>query len=117
MASLQKASLTIAAAGQNSGELTDDQLRNARSMTIIAPATLTGTVTVQCGDIKPGEVVAGVPGTANFVDVQSPPGTDVIVTAGKATVLTVAPFPRLRLHSTLAEAAQRDFIVWFNVGE
>jgi hypothetical protein len=83
MASLQKVTLTIANGGTDSNALNDDQLRNCRSLTIIAPDTLTGVVTVQTGDLKPNEIVAGVPGTVDFTDVQSPPGTDVWLSIGE----------------------------------
>ena len=109
MASLQKVIFTIPAAGQDSNEIGGDQLRNCRAMSVMAPATLTGTVTVESGD----DDVSG----ANFATVQSPPGTDVTVAADKTTVFTVTPFPRFRLHSSIAEAADRTFIAWLSLGE
>lgn len=109
MASLQRAALTIPNGGQDSNELTSDSLRNCQALSIQAPAALTGVVTVQSGSEDADNGL--------FTSVQSPPGTDVTIAADKTTVLTTAPFPRIRLHSTLPEVATRTFIVWIHLGE
>lgn len=114
MASQQKVVFTIAQGAQDSNSIGGDQLRNARSMIIIAPDTLTGTITAQCGDKLPYEVEAA---SVAYADIQSPPGTDVTIEAGKATVFTVAPFPAFRLHSSIAEASARTFTAFVIVGE
>jgi hypothetical protein len=114
MASLQKVTLTIAQAATVSDEIGWNQLRNCRAMSIVAPETLTGTITAETADVAPDEVTGGSP---TWVTVQSPPGTDVTIEAGKATVLTVTPFPRFRLKSAIAEAGPRTFVLWLQIGE
>jgi hypothetical protein len=114
MAGVQKVIFTIPINGTDSNDIGSDQLRNCRNMLIIAPGTLTGVVTAQAGDSFSYEVGGNV---VNWADIQSPPGTDVTVVAGKATVFVVAPFPRFRLHSSLAESAARQFIAFLTIGE
>lgn len=110
MASIQKiGTMTIANGQTASSRLTRDQINNMRNISIQAPAALTGVVTLQTGDSDSD--------SATFVTVQSPPGTDVAIAAGKAIPLTEIPFPTLRLNSTLAEAADRVFTVWGEVGQ
>lgn len=116
MASLQKAILTIANGATTSNALSHE-LRNCRSLAIIAPAVLTGTVTAESADLFPNEIVASTPGVENWSTIQSPPGTDVAIAADKVTVLTAAPFPQFRLASSLAEAATRTFVVLIQIGE
>lgn len=116
MASLQKAILTIANAGTSSNALSHE-LRNARALAIIAPDTLTGTVSVEAADLFPDEIVDSAVGVPSWTTVQSPPGTDVTIDAGKTTVLTATPFPQLRLTSSIAEAAERQFVVLVQIGE
>lgn len=114
MASMQKVVFTIAQGAQDSNEIGADQLRNCRAMSIIAPAVLTGVISAESGDTLPDAVDAS---TVNWVTIQSPPGTDVTIDADKATVFTVAPFPRFRLHSSITEASARTFIAWLSIGE
>lgn len=109
MASLQTVTLTILSSATTSDLLTGSSLRNARSLSIQAPATLTGTITVECGNSDS----AG----ATFATVQSPPGTDVTVAAGKSSFLNQAPFQCLRLKSSGAEGGDRVFTVTIRVGE
>lgn len=109
MASLQKTTLTIPTAGTVSGELESSALRNCRALSFQAPSALTGTVTVQAGDL---DSAGGV-----FTAVQSPPGTDITLAASKTSVMLATPFPRLRLSSSVAEAADRVFVVWLQIGE
>lgn len=108
MSSLQKvATLTIPNGGVASNELGSDQLRPLKSISIQAPAVLAESVTVRSADI---DAAAG----ATYAIIQSPPGTDVVIAAGKTIVLTELPFGRIRLGS-LAVAADRVFEVWGRV--
>lgn len=108
MSSLQKVgTLTILNTATASNELTLDQLRPLKSISIKAPATLPDTVTVRSA----ADDVAG----SSFGIVQSPPGTDVTVAAGKVIVLTELPFPRIRLEAAAGVAADRVFEVWGRV--
>jgi hypothetical protein len=70
----------------------------ARAITVMAPATLTGTV-------KP-EVYNG----STWTTLQDA-GADVTIPAGKATVLPRFTAQDLRFVSGGAEAADRDFVV------
>lgn len=109
MASIQKVILTIPNGQSASNELTSDNLRNCRAMSVQAPAVLTGVVTAQSGSLD------DTGGT--FAAIQSPPGTDITCAAAKTTVFTDAPFARFRLQSSVNEAAQRDFVCWLSIGE
>ena len=105
MASRQTVTLTIASGATASAVLAT---RSVRELSIMAPDTLTGSITLYSGSDEAGTATAAV---------QSPPGTDVTVTADKTTVLTSAPFPSIQLVSSVAEAADREFIVCLVVGE
>lgn len=107
MAIQQIGTLTIPAAGSNSNELSSIAYHSCVAISIHAPATLTGAITLESAD----EDVDG----ATFDTVQSPPGTDIAVAAGKSIVLTDKPWPRIRLHSAGVEAAERVFAVWGEV--
>lgn len=74
-------------------------LDHATSVTIIAPAALTGVCNPQIDG-----------GNGTFVTLQSA-GADVTLPAGKATVLPRFTAVDLRIHSAGAEGANRDFIV------
>jgi hypothetical protein len=106
MASRQRVSLTIANGGTTSDEL---DLHGCRAFSIQAPATLTGTIVLQSSD--------SYDASGNFATVQSPPGTDITIAASKTTVVTAAPFNRVRLFSNAAEGAQRVFQLWLEMGE
>lgn len=110
MASLQRTTLTIANGAAVSSELSGDSLRNARAISIQAPAALTGTVSLQSADDD-------LPSGTTFATVQSPPGTDITIAAGKTTVLTALPFPRVRLQSSVNEGGTRVFVVTIQMGE
>lgn len=97
--------ISIPNGGTDSPVIDADLYGPFESITIMAPATLTGTVTVQVGTT---DAASG----ATFVTLQSPPGTDVAIAAGKAFSITPPNFPQFRMHSSGAEAAQRDFNVW-----
>jgi hypothetical protein len=74
-------------------------LDHAASVTITAPAALTGTVTVE---ISPDGTVWSTLQTA---------GADVTIVAGKSTALPPFTARDLRLKSGSAEGANRDFFV------
>lgn len=99
--------LVIAAGAQQSNgtsyRATEDngELDDADAVLIMAPDALTGTLTVQCGPNADG----------NFVVLQSPPGTDITLAAGKAIVITDVPYPKIAVISAAAEGAQRTIRV------
>lgn len=106
MASRQRVVLTIPNGAADTPEL---ELRNCRSFSIQAPAVLTNAVVLQSSD--------STDAAGTFATVQSPPGTDVSVAAAKTTVITAAPFNRIRMHAAGNEAAARDFVLWLEIGE
>lgn len=68
----------------------------------------TGTITVGVlADAAEDPEVA-----ANYVTLQSPPGTDVAIAADKGIVLTATPFPALAIFSTLAEGDVATFFIY-----
>lgn len=75
------------------------------SIGIACPAALTGTVTIQ---VVPTE------GSSSWVTLQSN-GSDIALTASKLVVVDAGAFRDLRIHSSGAEAAQRDFDLTFQV--
>ena len=91
--------LTIANAGTESNAI--GGFDDAEALTLYAPATLTGTVTVE---------VEPTIGGSSFVDLTSA-GSDVTIGAGNALVLSPITFRQLRLSSSLAEGAERSFSV------
>ena len=102
-----KQNLVIAAGEKYSDELELAVLERVQSLSIQAPAALSGTISLQSADEPDG---------SRWTGVQSPPGTDITVPAGKSVVLTDAPFPRLRLATSVAsEAAERVFAVWMEL--
>lgn len=74
---------------------------DATALTIFSPASLTGTVTIETEPSSTG---------TNFVTLQSG-GTDVTLSAGKATVLNKVGWRQMRLASNASEAAARPFPV------
>lgn len=91
--------LTISNAGTTSNAI--GSIDDAEAIVIYAPATLTGTVTVQ---VEPTET-----GTA-WVDLTSG-GSDVTIAAGNSVTITEGGFRQLRLSSSAAEGAARVFSV------
>ena len=78
-------------------------LRTVGSVEIHAPAALTGTITVQsANDLD----------DTTFNNIQSPPGTDVVITAGDTTTLTRVPAHGIRVNSGSDEGAERTFPVF-----
>ena len=49
---------------------------------------------------------------ANYVTVQSPPGTDIVLAVTKGIVLTATPFPALAIFSNGVEADAASFFVY-----
>lgn len=70
-----------------------------KSVGIVAPATLTGAITIQVSTDD-----------TTFVPLQSA-GADVTIAASQGVVLTDLPFEFIRVNSDMSEAAQRDFVV------
>lgn len=76
-------------------------LGTAKSITIHAPATLTGTV----------KVGVSYDGGTTFTELNEN-GTDVSVAAGDARVIFSVGWDDLRLQSSVAEGADRDFVLF-----
>lgn len=74
---------------------------HAVSVSVTAPAALTGVVTILIRAEASGAWTA----------IQSPAGADITVAAGKTVVIPAIAAKDLRLNSSLAEGADRDFIV------
>ena len=73
----------------------------AYKLGIASPAgLLTGTITLEVCDTEAGA----------YVTLQSD-GADINLTAAKAAVLAPVPFRYIKIASSAAEGAQRDFIV------
>ena len=89
----------------SSGATTSNVIRqfdDAWALTIYSPATLTSTaVTIS---VEPTDT-----GTS-FVTLQSG-GTDVVMVAGKATVISPVPFLQMRIVCGMAEGDDREFRV------
>lgn len=93
------ASLTITTSVSN----TITGFEDSFGLSIVAPATLTSTsVTLQ--------VTNSTDSAAVFGTLQSG-GSDVVITAGKALVVTPIPFQQLKLLGTSTEAGTRTFTV------
>lgn len=103
--------LTIANGGTNSGALlagnVATQFGSNVDMVIFAPAALTGTVTMQIAPLESPS--AGDWKTAYLG------GADVTIPAGKAVVVPVVAFKNMRLVSSGAEGADRNFEVFAQV--
>lgn len=95
--------LTIAESGTESSEIDTARMRHVEALSISAPDTLTGTVTVEINHTETG--------SSGWKELHSN-GTPVTVPAGGAIVLTAVPAARLRLVSSGAEAAARTFNLW-----
>lgn len=93
----RETTISIASAQTDSGSRQLDPF--TKSIGIQAPATLTGTITIQVSTDD-----------STFVPLQSA-GADVTIAVSQGVVLTDLPFEYLRVQSSGAEAAQRDFVV------
>lgn len=106
---LATAVLQIANAGTASQALSDIWgvnpakvgMDHAVSVSITAPAALTGVATVL---VRAQELGA-------WTAQQSPAGADITVAAGKTVVIPAIAAKDLRINSSLAEGAARDFVV------
>ena len=90
--------VTIASSAQTSSDVSIGSFHTF-SIAIVAPATLTGVVTVH----------VSLDGST-FVALQSA-GADVTIAAGKAVVLSPFPFSHIRFVSSQAEGATRSFFL------
>jgi len=108
--------ISIANAGTDSPDFgtikgAQSVLGSIASMIIFAPATLPETINLQCCPI---DAPGAAPNDRKILQWQ--PGTDLVIAAGRAVnVPLVAGFRSFRLHATGAVAAQRDFVVVFQV--
>jgi len=95
--------LTIPNGQSVSAALAATDYHGAIALSITAPAALTNTVTLEAADAET---------SPNYRTVQSPPGTDLSVGAGKSIVLLAFPWPGFRLKSSGNEGADRVFVIW-----
>lgn len=73
--------------------------------TVVSPSALTGTITVQ---VVPTE------GSTSWVTLQAN-GSDITIAANKAVPVDTGAFRDIRIHSSGAEAADRDFLLNFQL--
>jgi hypothetical protein len=78
---------------------------NSGNISVTAPAALTGVCTVQ---VSP-KYGSGIWSTLQLA------GADVAVAAGKTVNIPSGAFEDMRIHSAGVEAAQRDFLVVFQI--
>jgi hypothetical protein len=88
----QQSNSTIYNSTTGTGEIDD-----AEALLLEAPNTLTGTLSVLSGPNKDGSMNV----------LQSPPGTDILLTAGHSIVLTEVPFAQIAVLSGAAEGGVR----------
>lgn len=100
-------SLTIAS-GQTNGTAIGG-FDDAEALVIYAPATLTGTITLQVAPER--EASEGGTSTAQSWATMQSGGVDITLPAGKALTLTDIAFRQLRLVSGSAEGGDRAFRV------
>lgn len=80
---------------------------NASRITVHAPAALTGVISAQ---------VSSKYGSGVWRTLQTEAGVDIVIAAGKAVPLNLsAGIEDIRIHSASAEAAQRDFDIFFQI--
>lgn len=94
--------LVIPNGGTDSNALAAKDYGDAVEVTIYAPATVTGTITVQ---VSPEDA----PSTSGFVTLHSPPGTPVAIAVNTAITIVAFSYKQLRIHSSGAEGAARTF--------
>ena len=99
--------LVIASGQTDTTTAITTSLDDAESITITAPAALTGTVTIK----------GSTDGGTSYVDVGSA-GSDVTIGAGNAVTISPFTFNALKVTSGSAEGAERTFTVQksFRVG-
>lgn len=101
MSKAQLPALVISTGQTISNALGINHLRWLSSLTILPPAALTGTITIEVTNKRNPE-------STDWVTLQSA-GSDINPAAGKAVTLTDVPFIGLRLKSNAAEVASREF--------
>ena len=70
-------------------------------------AALTGTIRLQALVLRQSDETSD----GNWMDVQSPPGTDITIAEDKIIAVTVQPWVAIRLFSDMDEASDRAFHV------
>ena len=99
MAVIRLPSLVIANGAVVSNYIGGYLFDNGAKITIMAPASLAGAITVEVADTEPGDAV-----DADFRKLQSS-GADVVCTVGDATPITMVAFRSLRLATAVAPGA------------
>jgi hypothetical protein len=103
--------LTIASSGTDSNELDlagpyapdgTSSHKGPWNLCILAPATVTGTITIQVSDAVGG----------TYRTFQDPPGTDYTIAAAKAQILRGVQAGALRIHSGSSEGSSRAFVIF-----
>lgn len=95
----------------SSGGTTGSQVEgfdDAEAVSIWAPGTLTGTITIQASPDVPEDVGGPTAANATWGTMQSG-GTDITIAASKVLTITDITFRRLRMISGSAEGADRTF--------
>jgi hypothetical protein len=98
--------LTISNGQQNSGILVLNSFSHFAELGIFGPATLPETVTLE---VTAEEKAAADYLDADFRTAESPPGTDVTVSAGSQTTVSALATFAIRLHAGAAVAGDRVF--------
>ena len=98
--------LTIPSGTKPSNAIEGRQLRTLRSLMIIAPSALTGTITLQVPD--------GIGSSPTFVNLTRPSGSaggteDVTIAASKVVTLNDVPMHSIRVNSGSNEGSARAF--------
>ena len=100
---------TVAADDNASSIILSDVFAHYSSISIAAPSTAPqGTISL--ASLRDPTLDEAVDGSWNTV--QSPPGTDVVLTASKTIVLTRKPFPAIRLESDGTESVDLTYPVY-----
>lgn len=95
----------------SSGQQTGSQVEgfdDAESVSIWAPAALTGTITIQASPDIPEDCGGPTAANATWATMQSG-GADITIAASKMLTFTDISFRRLRMVSGSAEGADRTF--------
>ena len=82
--------LVIPAWEKNSTPIFGRMLRTVRTVEIHAPAMVTGTIKVQSANDLENKY---------YRDMQSPAGTDIVVSAGNVTIISIVPPHGIRVRS------------------
>lgn len=101
--------LKIASAATESEVLDSEVFATVRALTFHAPAAWDGAT--------PPKLQAQRRSDGAWVDVQSPPGTDITLAAGKAVTITSVAFAALRLLAAAAQTVERTIDVELHESE